>query len=254
MSLLGLQAALGQLVRSPALRARAVAEGEQAFDGFEVAASRRAWLARLARTPGFQFTCSIQRSWCELRARSAARLTVTALSPALRQEIIAGWLARGGGTSSFFLTETVAFLEFVATWLEPGSHLESICRMEQAAHRVSAAGPSFVAGRVSSDELLRNARLVQHPAAALVVFRAPPDAVLAAALSGTPLPPPTEVVYPLVFAPGLPRLCRTATRLEASVFDACAPGMAAEDVLALDRSAGEALTELLRIGALEAGR
>lgn len=250
MSLLGLQAALGRMVMVSDFRAHVAADGEAALAPFDLGATDRDWLARLAHTPGLEFTCLIQRSWCELRARSAARLTMTALPAELRHEIVAAWLARGGGTASFFATETHALLDFVATHLPPGSHLASICRMEQAAHRASAAARDFIATHTSVEALPSGAHLQRHPAASLVRFRAPPAAVVAAALSGTAWPPLEDDGYALVFAPGLPAMCRSATPAEVALFDACAAGTRPAAALVSGAGTTDALGELLRIGAL----
>jgi len=251
-SLLGWQTALGRMVMSAGFRARARADGAQAFAPFELDDATRAWLARVAHTPGFAFTCGIQESWCALRARSAARLTMAALPAAQRQDLLATWLARGGGTGSFFATETVAFLDFVASQLPPGSHLASICRMEQAAHRAShaardgAATPSD-ASRVGVPR--DPAACVQrHPSASLVVFHAAPEAVLAAAFRGAPWPAHTDDAYALLFAPGLPALCRRAQPDEAAMFEACAPQATVAELRALGPD--DTLVELCRIGAL----
>lgn len=251
-SLLDLQAALGRMVMASDFRARVAAEGESALGPFELQAADRAWLARLAHAPGFDFTCVIQRGWCELRTRSAARLTMTALPAELRDEIVATWLARGGGTDSFFATETEALLEFVAARLVPESHLASICRMEQAAHRASAAARDFAATGTAVEPLPSGAHLQLHPAAGLVRFRASPAVVLAAAMSGSALPPATDDVHALVFAPGLLELCRTATPDEVAVLDACAPGPQSAVALASHGRTAGAVGELLRIGALVA--
>jgi hypothetical protein len=250
MSLLGLQAALGRMVMANDFRAHVAAEGAAALAPFEVGAADRDWLARLVHAPGFGFTCFIQRSWCELRARSAARLTMTALPAELRRDIVAAWLARGGGTASFFATETDALLDFVAARLPPESHLASICRMEQAAHRVSAAARDFIATHTSVEALPSGAELQRHPAASLVRFHAPPAAVLAAALSGTAWPALADDGHALVFAPGLPAMCRSATPAEVALLDACVAGTRPAAALVSGAAAAAALGELLRIGAL----
>lgn len=250
MSLLGLQAALGRMVMANEFRARVAAEGESALAPFELQAADRDWLAQLAHAPGFGFTCTIQRAWCALRTRSAARLTMTALPAELRHEIVAAWLARGGGTGSFFATETEALLDFVAARLPPESHLASICRMEQAAHRVSAAARDFIATYTSAEALPSGAYLQRHPAASVVRFRALPAAVLAAAMSGSAWPPATDDSHALLFAPGLPALCRGATSDEVAVFDACAPGPRPAAALGSDGRITDALGELLRMGAI----
>jgi len=274
MSLLGWQTALGRMVTSASFRARARADGAPVFAPFALDEAARGWLTRLAHAPGFAFTCSIQASWCELRARSAARLTMAALPEGQRQDILATWLARGGGTGSFFASETVAFLEFVASQLPPDSHLASICRMEQAAHRASQAardvaatqpsdassvggprGPVACAPRDPVDASNASVRdpatcVERHPAASLVVFHAAPEAVLAAAFGDAPWPAHTDDAYVLLFAPGLPALCRRAQPDEAAMFEACAPQATVAALRAIGSDA--ALVELCRIGALVA--
>src|ERR1700687_42397 len=106
MSLIGLQVALGRMVRA-GNRA-----GTAALDDLDLSPSERDHLSRLLKSPGFRFTASIQRSWCEGRAAKSAPLALSMLSVDDRRRAIGDWADRGGGTNSFFLAEADAFLAF----------------------------------------------------------------------------------------------------------------------------------------------
>src|SRR5687767_10253896 len=101
----------------------------------DLESQERDHLVRIAGSRGLEFTASVQRSWCELRATRAAHFTLGVLPPAEGRALVESWVGRGGGTASFFATEAEAFLEFIAGTLPVPSHVLSVCRFEQATHR-----------------------------------------------------------------------------------------------------------------------
>jgi hypothetical protein len=114
-----------------------------ALQGIGLDRTELADLHDLVQSPGFRFTRRGQRSWCEGRTAEAAQLTLSILSTELRQQLVNDWVDAGGGTAFDPASEAAAFLEFVAGRLSEPSHAMTICRMEQAVYRASAAALRF---------------------------------------------------------------------------------------------------------------
>ena len=205
----------------------------------------RRYLERLSASRGFAFTAEVRRSWCEMRATRAAGLTLAALGGDRRRRLVAEWLDGGGGASSFFASEAEDFLEFIAARLPEPSHALSLCRFEQAVHRAAAAAAVFVhPPRWRADAAVR-----RGAGAALVEFHADPAGVLWSAEEGTPLPPMGDR-SDLLFAPGLPDLCRPASASERRLWNACAAPSTIQELAAAGH-AEEQVDDWLAVGALE---
>jgi hypothetical protein len=188
--------------------------------------AERTFLEDLAYSDDFRVTLLVQRSWCEHRTRSAARLTLAALPQDQGLALIAKWLARGGGTSSFSASEADELLEFIARRLSDPSPALTLCRMEQAVHRASLASATFVPREAPTcDPLLARAR------GAAIVH-------LGGELS-------------VLFAPGLADLHREATGEEIELWRACENPLRLSAAVSAGHSR-EGVTRLIAAGALEA--
>ncbi len=217
MPLADFQAALGRLVRVPVAAEGSLVAADR-FAGLSLTPGERAQVQAMVDEPGFRFTISVQRSWCESRAAMAALQTLSVLPAAMRQRLLAEWIDRGGGVTSFFANEAESFLEFIAGHLANPSHALSLCRLEQAVYRTSPWTLSFKPPHPSL--LDRTGTLLRAGAhAALVPLFATPDLLLSAAQSATPLPPQAPPLCRLLFAPGLSRMYRLATPTEAELWE-----------------------------------
>jgi hypothetical protein len=242
MSLSSFQIALGRTVRA--------GEGGGAqLDDLDLSSDERSRLPRVLASSGFRFTASIQRSWCEGRAAKGALLTLSALPPAQRRELVGEWVDRGGGTNSFFAAEADAFLDYLAQRLPDPSHALSLCRFEQAALRAEQVAARFVppaaAGLDNATCLLRTGRQ-----AALVAFHAEPDQLLAALDGNAPLPPVSETVFPVLVAPGLSSLARPAETMEAALWQSLEQPASVGDLLR-DGHSRDTIQIFLAVGAAE---
>jgi hypothetical protein len=240
MPLQELQAALAEGVRRRPDAVAEIAWPER------LGAPERHYLARVILSPGMAFTREVRRSWCEMRATRAARLTVALLPRELRARVVQEWLERGGGASSFFASEAQDFLEFLAPWLPAPSHVLSVCRFEQALYKVSAAATVFEAPRLPG----RIPGVRHGTAASLVTFLAEPACVLSAAELGAALPSPTPEASHLLFAPGLPCLCSVPSAADVALWESCGAGVSTREL----RAAGhpeERVRALLSVGALQ---
>lgn len=179
-------------------------------------------------SPGFRFTLSVRRSWCEGRAMMAARSVMMVLPDDERARVVSEYVDAGGGLEWFLATESDRFLAFLAQRLPNPSHALTLCRMAQAIARARAGTEHFV-------PVVRAApgRMVDcGPHASLVWFHANPAAVLAA-LRGATLPaigPPQDAV---LFAPGLAGLFRLATEAEAALWQLLPQADAGEQIAKL---------------------
>ena len=202
-------------------RAMQAGSHHQMLDDIHLAPDARARVARLCRSPGFRFTAKIQRSWCEARSASGARLTLLALSPEQRRDLVAEWVDRGGGRQSFLAGEAEGFLEFLAERLPEPSHALSLCRFERALLLASEAATEF-----RSPDLARlddaDCLLMAGRHATLVAFHADIDPLFAALERKAALPPVTAITRSIVFAPGIPRLLRATEPAEATLWQAIA--------------------------------
>lgn len=244
MTLAAFQAALGHLVRS----------GESGcWDQSALSASERVLLQDLAESAGLRLTSAIQRSWCEGRAAKAARLTLSMLPPAERRELVAEWVAAGGGTNSFPATETERFCDFIAERLPDPSHALTVCRLEQATMRAALASETYVPAD-SDTELDPDRALVAGRGAGLVPFFASASDVLGALRDAGTWPPCGPVQAWLLFAPGLDGLARPASEPETLLWrcltDAGAVGEPVKTLVAAGFES-EVIRAFLRIGAAE---
>lgn len=209
MSLIAFQTALGR-------NARARTGAQAACDDLDLSPQERRNLARVLESKGFRATANIQRSWCESRAATGARLTLSILPLAQRRELVREWVDRGGGTNSFFAAEAEAFLDFIAQRLPEPSHGFSLCRLEQAVLRAEAVAAHFApAERGLLDDPDRALRT--SPDAALIVCFAE-MAELLLAIDGQGPVPPLSQPHVLLVAPGLPGLARPADAPETALW------------------------------------
>jgi hypothetical protein len=209
MPLIGVQTALGRMVL-------AGADPTDLVD-LDLSADERTAMSRLLISPGFRFTRSIQRSWCEARAARGARLPLSILSAATRRRLVGEWVERGGGTNSFFLGEADGFLDFLAQRLPDPSHALSLCRFERAVLRAEEAAASFAPARgVNLDDPTCLLEAGRH--AGLVAFFAEPEQLLAALEGEQALPPLSTNEFLVLVAPGLPGLARPADAAELALW------------------------------------
>jgi hypothetical protein len=169
-------------------------------------------------SPGFRFTMSVRRSWCEGRAMVAARTVLKLIPEPERHRLVAEYVDAGGGLEIFLTAENEAFLRFLEPRLPAPSHPLSLCRMDRALTRARLGAETFQpperpGGLGHSDRYY----IERGPHAALVWFHADPGAVLKA-LHGGPSPPVRGPTCPMLFAPGLPHLYRVATQAEAALW------------------------------------
>jgi hypothetical protein len=204
-------------------------------------------LLEIVDSPGFRFTRRVQRSWCVGRTAMAAQLTLSLLPVEQRRQLVEAWVDLGGGRALDPASEAAEFLEFVADSLTDPSHALSVCRMEQAAYHASEAALRF---RPPDLSLLDHPKAVLHAgkAAAMVRFFAEPQRLFDAIAANEPLPPLSDRPFPVLFAPGLPRLYRSASSHEAAIWEKLAGGIAARALLR-DLHSQEVLKELFSIGA-----
>jgi hypothetical protein len=198
---------------------------------------------------GFFFTRRVQRSWCVARTAGTAQLTLSLLPVEPRRQLIADWVAAGGGRALDPASEAPAFLEFVARHLDDPSHALSVCRMEQAAYRASDAAlrftPPDVALLADPGSALQTGR-----SAAMVRFFSEPRRLFDAIGSQAPLPPLSDRPLPVLFAPGLPKLYRAASQDEEALWEALVDPRPAR-ALSRDRRSANVIEVLFRVGAVE---
>jgi hypothetical protein len=223
-----------------------------ALQGIGLDRTELAELHDLVHSSGFRFTQRGQRSWCEGRTAEAAQLTLSILPAEQRRQLVNDWVDAGGGAAFDPASEAEAFLEFVAGHLGEPSHAMTICRMEQAAYRASAAALRFKPPDVS---------LLDHPkamlcagkGATLVRFYVEPHRLFGVIEAKEPLPPLSDRCFPVLFAPGLPTLFRAANNEETTVWEKLA-GPIAVRLLPRDSYLRSAIEGLLRIGAMDLAR
>lgn len=187
--------------------------------------AERAFLEGLGESPGFRFAAGVQRSWCDLRTRNAARVVLSALPTERARELVDAWVEQGGGTSSFFASEADELLEFIAARLPPHSMANNLCRVEQAVRRANQATATFVAPSLRKFEASQ--RLRQGRAATLLLLPAGgelregrPDK---GAVGGRAEALGVPLEMAMLFAPGIAGLCREARSEEIALWHACAP-------------------------------
>jgi hypothetical protein len=214
VSLLAHQLVLGRCLQASNLDAALGDAGRDVvIDGDALAELRE-----LVNDPGFGFTRHVQRSWCVGRTAAVARLTLSLLTTDERRRVVDDWVDAGGGKALDLASEAAAFLRFLASRLTDPSHALSVCRMEEAAYRASAAAATFSPPdpRLLDDP---SAMLRVGTASAVVRFLAEPRRLFGAMAADEPLPPLGKEGFPHLFAPGLPALRRSATTTEASLWE-----------------------------------
>jgi hypothetical protein len=246
MPLLEHQMALGRCLRASGVdpSASLAALRHEGFDRAELAE-----LSGLVHSPGFRFTRRGQRSWCEGRTAEMAQLTLSILPTDQRRQLVNKWVDAGGGAAFDPASEAEAFLEFVAGYLNVPSHAMTVCRMEQAAYRAGAAALRFTPPEPSALDH-PDAVLCAGKDSALVRFFAEPQRLFAAIEAKAPLPPLSDRCFLVLFAPGLPTLCRTANNDEAAFWEQLAHPTAMR-LLFGNGFTKPAIEALFRIGAVE---
>ncbi len=183
----------------------------------EISAADTAMLDAMS-APGLSMTSRVRASWCKGRSRRAARLTLSALAEIERERLVNDWIARGGGTSSFFEAEAEAFLTFIASRLETPSHAASLCRFERALIRSRAVDIGD-----EGEPVLDGASMIcRSPDADLVEFHAPIDALLDAMAGKRPWPIIGRASHSLLIAPGIAGKVRDASAAEIALWAATA--------------------------------
>jgi hypothetical protein len=245
VSLLEHQIILGRCLRAANVDAAIGEAGRE----FALDRSKLAELHNLVRGAGFDFTRHVQRSWCIGRTAGAARMTLSLLPLEQRRSLVEHWVDAGGGAALDVTSEAAAFLDFVAQQLPDPSHASSVCRMEEAAYRTSAAATSFIspAAALLDDP---DATLCRGRAAALVDFFSEPRRLFATISAQQPLPPIGKRRFSFLFAPALPTLHRPATRAEARLWRRLAIPASARSLRA-DGSSRRLILQMFDIGAIE---
>ena len=248
MPLLEQQIVLGRCLQEPGAEISTALTADTA-PGLTIGQEELAQLHDLVHSSGFRFTRHVQHSWCMGRTAGAAQLTLSLLPVERRRQLVEDWVEAGGGRALDLASEAEEFLEFVADGLTDPSHALSVCRMEQAAYRASEAALRFRPPELS---------LLDHPkamlragkGAAMVRFFAEPRRLFDAIAANEPLPPLSDQPFPVLFAPGLPKLYRAAGEDEDAIWEKLA-GPIAVRVLSRDGHARHAIAELFSIGAAD---
>jgi hypothetical protein len=213
MSLLTDQIVLGRCLRSSDMK-KTIADAAREF---AIDRGRLTELGDIVNGAGFGFTRQVQRSWCMGRTAGAAQLTLSLLTVEQRRSLVEHWVDGGGGAALDVTSEAAEFLVFVAQHLPDPSHELSVCRMEEAAYRASAAAVNFTPPVLALADG-EGAPLCQGRGSMLVYFFADPRRLFAAIRAREPLPALGKKGFPYLFAPGLATLRRMATGAEARLW------------------------------------
>jgi len=189
----------------------------EAVHEFAIDRERLREIGDLVRGAGFGFTRQVQRSWCMGRTAGAAQLTLSLLTIEQRRSLVGDWVDGGGGAALDVTSEAAAFLAFVGRHLPDPSHELSVCRMEEAAYRASAAAASFTPPVLTLSDG-RGVPLRQGRGSMIVYFFTDPRRLFAAITAGEPLPALGKKGFPYLFAPGLATLRRVASCAEARLW------------------------------------
>ena len=204
MPLADFQVALGTMVA--AYSSANSLSATTAFQNLTLSENEEVWLSSLRTAPGFKVTCAIQQWWRETRLRDLARLTIVALGKERAAKLIGDYLKTNVCTSLFFLPETMAFLNYVATQTDH-PHLIALAQFEQAL---------LLAKEQSVQSVLIRDLTVRY-----IEFAAPPEEILAAVLRGQPLPEPRAERFPVLVSAGFPHFWRLATSTEVRQTSVC---------------------------------
>jgi hypothetical protein len=254
MPLADLQIALGLMVTTHSA-ARRSADAPN-FNNLRLTAAERGWLSQLPGAPGFNVTCHIQRWWRETKLGWTTSLTLAALGPERADAALKAYLEATPCASLFFTPEALGFLDFVAgrsEWREwrDWPHVAEIARFERALLIAKEAAQQAVDQPSGDDEIPTGARLSPHPAAALLVFAAPPAELLGALVEGRSLPPVMATRFPVLVAPGLAYLWRPASADESRLFIRCRTAPSVEDLIASVPDTAPTLRRLISACALQ---
>jgi len=202
------------LAETLSARASRIAPSLDAFDAAALTAAEREWLATLPHEPGFEVTCDVQRWWRHFRVQSAAPLTLSALGPDLRRDVLDDFVESCARPSSFFVREALRFLDFLLTRERELAmpHLAQVVAFERA---MLVLSESVALGLPPPPAESPPPTVQCHPHAAVVAFHAPPEHVIGALVNAQDLPPESDAEHWLLVAPNLPNLARRATPLEA---------------------------------------
>jgi hypothetical protein len=245
MSLLTDQIVLGRCLRSSDMK-RTIGE---AAGEFAIDRDRLTELDKLVNTAGFGFTRQVQRSWCIGRTAGAVQLTLSLLTIEQRRSLVDDWVDAGGGAALDVTSEAAAFLAFVARHLPDPSHELSVCRMEEAAYRASAAAVNFMPPALSLPEE-QGTSFHHGQGSMLVYFFADPRRLFAAITAREPLPAVGNRGFPYLFAPGLATLRRVASAAEARLWHRLAVP-ASLHALYVEGHSHRLVMAMLAIGAIE---
>jgi hypothetical protein len=213
MSLLTDQIVLGRCLRSSDMK-RTIGDAAREF---AIDRDRLRELGDLVNNAGFGFTRQVQRSWCMGRTAGAAQLTLSLLTVEQRRSLVEDWVDGGGGAVLDVTSEAAEFLAFVAQHLCDPSHELSVCRMEEAAYRASAAAVNFTPPVLTLPHE-PSAPLRHGRGSMLVYFFADPRRLFAAITAREPLPAIGKKGFPHLFAPGLATLRRVASSAETQLW------------------------------------
>jgi hypothetical protein len=213
--------------------------------------TERRWLGNNEMTSGFKLVCDIQRRWREFRLETATPLTVSALGPERRQEVVGEFIRRHPTSSIFFMSEALPFFDIAAEMAADVPHLAELVAFERSRLLL---GEALASGHAASGdgEMNPSDKLATHPLASVVRFHAPPERVIAAAMRGQCMPPREERNYWLLIAPRLPNLARVCDTAQAQVFEVLRETPATPESFHGDPVALAAMTGLWQAGALRA--
>jgi hypothetical protein len=197
-----------------------------------------------------RLTCTIQRWWRQMRLQQTVRLTLAALPPARRLQVVQAYIATVPCTSLFFIPEALQFLDFVLHTVAGVPHLDAIARFERALLCAREAEDTSVHTSPDVTALLPSQALYRHQAAALISFSAPPEQLLHALLQGLPVLAPDNREYAVLVTPHLPHYWRPATPDEAHLFLACQAPTTVERLCTAVEHPARPLQALIDAGAL----
>jgi hypothetical protein len=166
-------------------------------------------------SPGFRFTMTVRRSWCEGRSMMAGRAVLMLLPDMERRRLVSEYVDQGGGLDWFLGTERENVLAFLTSRLPDPSHALTICRVSQALAQAQRGASTFV----PPEQRTGTAPVERGRNAALVRFHADPGAVMMALNGAGELPPLGPPAHAVLCAPGITNLFRIATDAEAALWD-----------------------------------
>jgi hypothetical protein len=188
-----------------------------------------------------------------MRLQQTVRLTLAALPPARRLQVVQAYIATVPCTSLFFIPEARQFLDFVLHTVTGVPHLDAIARFERALLCAREAEDTSVCTAPDITALLPSRVLHRHQAAALISFSAPPEQLLHALFQGLPVPTPDSQTYAVLVTPRLPHYWRPVTPDEARLFMACQVSITVERLRTTVEHPSQPLQALLDAGALALG-